>query len=92
MKINCSQPNLSVRLSLIEIKQASQGRIGSVPIHFIVRLLESSLQIPGLVETRVGENLSSNGQGYTFVGYMRFDRRSSLERYRIHPAHDALLR
>jgi len=38
--------------------------------------------IPGLLETRVGPNISPRGKGYTFGGIMKFKE---------HPAHQKLL-
>ena len=48
-------------------------------------------KIPGLMDVAVGENLSPRGQGYTFVGLMRFTDRASCDAYAIHPLHLALL-
>jgi hypothetical protein len=48
-------------------------------------------QIPGLLETAVGTNISLRGQGYEFGGLMKFADRESLERYGTHPVHQALL-
>ena len=48
-------------------------------------------QIPGLLDTHVGENISPRGKGYTFVGIMRFTDRAALDAYTHHPMHLALL-
>ena len=48
-------------------------------------------QIPGLLETHVGSNISPRGKGYTFGGIMRFKDQASLDAYVQHPAHQALL-
>ena len=48
-------------------------------------------QIPGLLETHVGPNISPRGKGYAFGGIMRFKDQASLDAYRHHPAHLALL-
>jgi hypothetical protein len=48
-------------------------------------------QIPGLLETHVGENISPRGNGYTFGGIMRFADKAALDAYPQHPAHQALL-
>lgn len=48
-------------------------------------------QIPGLLETHVGNNLSPRGKGYTFGGIMRFKDQSALDAYVKHPSHQALL-
>jgi hypothetical protein len=47
--------------------------------------------IPGLLQTHVGPNLSSRGNGYTFGGIMQFADKASLAAYPQHPAHQALL-
>ena len=49
-------------------------------------------QIPGLLETHAGPNLSPRGKGYTFGGVMRFKDAASLDAYTRHPAHLALLK
>ena len=49
-------------------------------------------QIPGLLETHAGPNLSPRGKGYTFGGIMRFKDAASLDAYTRHPAHLALLK
>ena len=48
--------------------------------------------IPGLLQTHVGPNLSSKGNGFTFGGIMQFADKASLDAYSKHPAHQALLR
>jgi len=48
-------------------------------------------QIPGLLQTHVGPNISPRGKGYTFGGIMQFKDKASLEAYVQHPAHQALL-
>lgn len=48
-------------------------------------------QIPGLLQTHVGPNISPRGKGYTWGGIMQFKDRASLEAYPLHPAHQALL-
>lgn len=48
-------------------------------------------QIPGLLETHVGPNISPRGKSYTFGGIMRFKDQASLDAYVQHPAHQALL-
>jgi len=48
-------------------------------------------QIPGLLQTHVGANISPRGKGYTFGGIMQFKDKASLEAYVQHPAHQALL-
>ena len=48
-------------------------------------------QIPGLLETHAGANISPRGKGYTFGGIMRFKNQAALDAYVQHPAHQALL-
>jgi antibiotic biosynthesis monooxygenase (ABM) superfamily enzyme len=48
-------------------------------------------QIPGLLETHVGPNISPRGKGYTFGGIMRFHDQASLDAYVQHPMHQTLL-
>jgi hypothetical protein len=48
-------------------------------------------QIPGLVETSVGINISPRGQGYELGGVMKFADQSALDRYGAHPVHQKLL-
>jgi stress responsive alpha/beta barrel protein len=48
-------------------------------------------QIPGLLQTHVGPNISPRGKGYTFGGIMQFKDKASLDAYAQHPAHQALL-
>jgi len=47
--------------------------------------------IPGLIEVHVGSNLSPRGQGYAFIGLMKFRDRAAADAYTVHPAHKALL-
>jgi len=48
-------------------------------------------QIPGLLETAVGMNISPRGQGYELGGVMKFTDKASLDSYSAHPAHQKLL-
>ena len=48
-------------------------------------------QIPGLLETSVGVNISPRGLGYELGGVMKFADRTSLEAYGTHPVHQQLL-
>jgi hypothetical protein len=47
--------------------------------------------IPGLIEVKVGPNVSPRGQGYEFVGLMRFTDRAACDAYTTHPQHVKLL-
>lgn len=48
-------------------------------------------QIPGLLETYVGLNVSPRSQGYEMGGVMKFTDEHSLHVYGDHPAHQQLL-
>ena len=48
-------------------------------------------QIPGLLQTHVGPNISPRGKGYTFGGIMQFKDKAALDSYVQNPAHQALL-
>lgn len=48
-------------------------------------------EIPGLLQTHVGPNISPRGKGYTFGGVMQFKDQAALDAYVQHPAHRALL-
>jgi Stress responsive A/B Barrel Domain len=48
-------------------------------------------QIPGLLETYVGKNVSPRGQGYELGGVMKFADRESLDAYGPHPIHQELI-
>jgi len=46
--------------------------------------------IPGIVETRIGKNLSVNHQGYAYGFMMRFTDEKHLKAYAPHPAHQVV--
>ncbi|MEY2943218.1 MAG: hypothetical protein RLY97_1232 [Pseudomonadota bacterium] len=48
-------------------------------------------QVSGLVEMRVGENLSPNAGHYPYGGYMKFTDEAAFTAYCTHPLHLALL-
>jgi hypothetical protein len=48
-------------------------------------------QIPELLESSVGRNLSPRGGGYGFGGVMKFADQAAMETYNSHPAHQKLL-
>jgi hypothetical protein len=48
-------------------------------------------QIPGLIETLVGVNISPRSQGYELGGVMKFADRAALDAYGSHPVHQKLL-
>jgi Stress responsive A/B Barrel Domain len=48
-------------------------------------------QIPGLLETHVGMNISPRGKGYELGGAMKFADKKSLDEYGPHPVHQKLV-
>ena len=48
-------------------------------------------QIPGLLETHVGMNMSPRGLGYETGGVMKFADKFSLDAYGPHPVHQKLV-
>ena len=48
-------------------------------------------QIPGLLETHVGQNESPMARGHSFGGVMRFSDRAAFQAYVPHPVHQALV-
>jgi len=51
----------------------------------VIRALQG--QIPGLLNTWVGENISPRSQGFELGGVMQFSDRTVLDAYSSHPAH-----
>ena len=49
------------------------------------------IQIPGLVETLVGTNISPRSQGYELGGVIEYSDRATLDAYGGHPVHQKLL-
>jgi Stress responsive A/B Barrel Domain len=48
-------------------------------------------QIPGLLETSYGANVSPRSQGFTHGGVMKFRDAAALEAYFTHPVHEKLV-
>nr|WP_179490222.1 Dabb family protein [Granulicella arctica] len=48
-------------------------------------------QIPGLLETMAGVNISPRSQGYELGGVMKFADKAALDAYSDHPVHQKLL-
>ena len=59
--------------------------------HVMVAIRKLQGQIPGLLDTWVGQNISPRSQGYELGGVMKFKDRTSLEAYSGHPVHQELL-
>ena len=48
-------------------------------------------EIPGILETWIGRNVSPRGQGYELGGVMKFADAAACDRYGAHPVHQKLL-
>ena len=48
-------------------------------------------QIPGLLETSYGSNVSPRSQGFTHGGVMKFRDKAALDAYSPHPVHQKLV-
>ena len=48
-------------------------------------------EVPGLLETVIGDNVSARGQGYTTGAMMRFTDQAALDAYQVSALHGALL-
>jgi stress responsive alpha/beta barrel protein len=57
----------------------------------IVEIRALQGQIPGLLETWVGTNISPRSKGFELGGVMKFSSREALEAYGGHPVHQKLL-
>jgi antibiotic biosynthesis monooxygenase (ABM) superfamily enzyme len=49
-------------------------------------------QIPSVLESAVGKNISPRGQGFVIGGVMKFEDQAALDAYNHHPVHEALLK
>ena len=47
-------------------------------------------QVPGILETQAGKNLSASHRGYTYGFMMRFIDKEHLKGYAPHPAHQVV--
>ncbi len=59
--------------------------------HVVAEIRKLQGQIPGLLETFVGTNISPRGQGYALGGAMKFVDKASLDAYGPHPVHQRLV-
>jgi Stress responsive A/B Barrel Domain len=59
--------------------------------HVIDEIRALREQIPGVLETSVGVNISPRSQGYELGGVMKFKDRATFEAYNAHPVHQKLL-
>ncbi len=66
------------------VSEADKGRV-------MAGIRELQGQIPGLLETHVGRNLSPRGGGYELGGVMKFVDQAALNTYGGHPLHQRLL-
>jgi hypothetical protein len=58
----------------------------------IREISELKNHIPLVLESYVGKNVSSRGQGFVVGGVMKFADQAALESYNTHPVHQALLK
>jgi len=66
--------------------EATEEEIMTVLSH----VQELQQRIPGIIETRVGKNLSMNHQGYVYGFVMCFVDAEHLKAYAPHPAHQGV--
>jgi hypothetical protein len=59
--------------------------------HVLTEVRKLREQIPEVLESWVGLNISPRGQGYELGGAMKFRDSAACERYNAHPVHQALL-
>jgi hypothetical protein len=59
--------------------------------HVAAEIRKLQGQIPGLLETFVGVNISPRGLGYELGGVMKFADKASLDAYGPHPVHQKLV-
>ena len=60
--------------------------------HIVAEIRKLQGQIPGLLETFVGKNISPRGEGYELGGAMKFADKAALDAYGPHPVHQSLVR
>ena len=59
--------------------------------HVLTEISKLKEQIPEVLESWVGMNVSPRGQGYEFGGAMKFTDAAAYERYNADPVHQKLL-
>jgi hypothetical protein len=59
--------------------------------HIVDEIRKLQTQIPGVLETWVGKNISPRGQGYELGGVMKFRDQAACDAYGSHPVHQKLL-
>ncbi len=67
------------------------GVTGQQKDHILAEIRKLQGQIPGLLETWVGKNISPRAQGYELGGAMKFADQASLDAYGPHPVHQQLV-
>jgi hypothetical protein len=67
------------------VTEAQQDRM-------IREISELKKQIPLVLESYVGKNVSPRGRGFVIGGVMKFADQAALEAYNAHPVHQALLK
>jgi Stress responsive A/B Barrel Domain len=59
--------------------------------HCVDEIRKLQDQIPAVLESWVGRNISPRGQGYELGGVMKFADKTAFDGYVAHPAHQQLL-
>ncbi len=59
--------------------------------HVVAEIRKLKDQIPEVLESWVGMNVSPRGQGYELGGAMKFADAAACERYNSHPVHQKLV-
>jgi hypothetical protein len=59
--------------------------------HIVAEIRKLQGQIPGLLDTFVGKNISPRGEGYELGGAMKFADKAALDAYGPHPVHQKLV-
>ena len=59
--------------------------------HIVDEIRKLQDEIPLILETWVGKNVSPRGQGYEVGGVMKFADKAASDAYTAHPAHQHLL-
>ncbi len=67
------------------------GVTGAQKEKIVTEIKKLQGQIPGLLETYVGMNVSPRAQGYEIGGVMKFPDAATVETYVAHPVHQHLL-
>jgi hypothetical protein len=64
---------------------------GAQKDHVVAEIRKLKEQIPEVLESWIGLNVSPRGQGYELGGAMKFADATACDRYNSHPVHQKLL-